>query len=343
MASPALLDFAALVTPVPGDEPAGSPVALTVRQKLDADRKETEPHPEDPSQGEIPRKVDWAGIARTTQELLAGKSKDLLLGARLTEALTRLHGFAGLRDGLHLLAELVAQCWDRLHPIPDEDEGMEVRAGPFNWMSDADRGARFPGVVRNVPLVLVAKEKYSWMDWKRAQEGKGPIPQEEFAKAAPADANAAEDLAQAVEELGRLDQALVERLGADAPGMMGLRQALEESQQLMAIVLRQHPQAAAPAPESPPDASGNGAAPTAPAAVALGGVASREEAYRQLAVIANTLERLEPHSPIPDLLRRAIQLGKMSFRDLVRELIRDPNQLAELRREFGIRESEPPA
>jgi type VI secretion system protein ImpA len=339
MASPALLDFAALVTPIPGDEPAGSPVALTDRQKLDAARKETEPHPEDPSQGEIPRKVDWAAISRTTQELLATKSKDLLLGARLTEALTRLHGFAGLRDGLHLLAELIAQSWDRLHPRPDEDEGMEVRAGQFHWLSDADRGARFPSVVRNVPLVRVDKESYSWHDWKRAQEGKGPIPQEEFAKAAPADAHVAEDLARAVEELNRLDQALVERLAADAPGMMGLRQALEECQQLMGIVLRQHPPAPAPEPSA---ASGNGTA-AAPAPAAAGNMASREEAYRQLAVIANTLERLEPHSPIPDLLRRAIQLGKMSFRDLVRELIRDPNQLAELRREFGIKEPEQPA
>ena len=341
MASPAFLDFAALVTPVPGDEPAGSPVALTVRQKLDADRKETEPHPTDPSQGEIPRKVDWAGIARTTRELLAAKSKDLLLGARLTEALTRLHGFAGLRDGLHLLAELIAQCWDRLHPTPDEDEGMEIRAGPFNWLSDADRGARFPSVVRNVPLVRVGDEKYSWQDWKRAQEGKGPIAQEEFGKAVPADANVADDLAQAVAELGRLDQALVERLGADAPGMMGLRQALDECQQLMAIVLRQQP---ASAPEAPgPSGNGTPAGVTTGAAGAAANVASRDEAYRQLAVIANTLERLEPHSPIPDLLRRAIQLGKMSFRDLARELIRDPNQLAELRREFGIKEPEQPA
>src|SRR5262245_55651184 len=128
MASPALLDFSALVLPVPSDDgPAGSPVPLTVRQKLDSARKETEPHPEDPSLGEIPKKADWSGIIRTGQDLLITKSKDLLLAARMTEAMTRLYGVVGLRDGLHLLYELTEQCWDRLHPTPEEGEGMEVR------------------------------------------------------------------------------------------------------------------------------------------------------------------------------------------------------------------------
>ena len=36
---------------------------------------------------------------------------------------------------------------------------MEIRAGPFHWLSDADRGARFPNTVRDVPLVAVNGEK----------------------------------------------------------------------------------------------------------------------------------------------------------------------------------------
>src|SRR5262245_27958264 len=128
MASSATLDVPALVAPIPGENPGGSPVGAADKQKLEAARKETEPHPDDPSQGEIPRKVDWGGIVRTTQDLLANKSKDLLLAARLTEALTKQHGFAGLRDGLRLLRELVEQAWDRIHPTPEVEEGetMEV-------------------------------------------------------------------------------------------------------------------------------------------------------------------------------------------------------------------------
>ena len=51
---------------------------------------------------------------------------------------------------------------------------------------------------------------------------------------------------------------------------------------------------------------------------------------------------MEPHSPIPDLLRRAVELGRMPFRRLITQLIRDPGQLAEVFREFGIKEGEDP-
>src|SRR5437773_1972609 len=105
MASPTTLDVAALLLPISGTDddgnpmPAGKPMPFTVRQKLDAARKEEETNPEDPTQGTIPKKADWPGIIRTTTELLTESGKDLLTAARLTEALARQHGFAGLRDG----------------------------------------------------------------------------------------------------------------------------------------------------------------------------------------------------------------------------------------------------
>ncbi|MCI0455880.1 MAG: type VI secretion system protein TssA [Gemmataceae bacterium] len=337
MASPALLDFSALVLPVPGDNgPAGRPVPLTVRQKLDLARKETEPHPDDPNLGEIAKKADWSGIIRSGQDLLTASSKDLLLAARMTEALTRLYGFAGLRDGLHLLCELSEKCWDHLHPAPEEGEGMEVRAGPFHWLSDTDKGARFPTTIRGVPLVRIGDTPLSLLDWKRAQEGQGGLTRADCDRAVPLSPEATEDVVQAQEELNRLDQLLAQgdRMGAEAPGLHGLREALDECRQLIDYVLRHM----APAPPLPGEAPPTGDGRPGPGG-SLAAVASREEAYRQLAQIASVLEQLEPHSPIPDLLRRAVELGRMPFRQLVRELVRDPSQLAELRREFGIREA----
>ena len=35
--------------------------------------------------------------------------------------------------------------------------------------------------------------------------------------------------------------------------------------------------------------------------------------------VADALARIEPHSPIPDLLRRAVELGRMPFRRLIKE------------------------
>ena len=52
-------------------------------------------------------------------------------------------------------------------------------------------------------------------------------------------------------------------------------------------------------------------------------VRTREDAYRQLIEIADFLGRLEPHSPVPYLLRRAVSWGGMSLEELLPELLSD--------------------
>ncbi len=83
----------------------------------------------------------WCGWP---EETLTETSKDLLVAARLTEGLTKEHGFGGLRDGLRLMRRLVTECWDRLNPAIESEDDLEVRAAPFYWLDEADRGARFP-------------------------------------------------------------------------------------------------------------------------------------------------------------------------------------------------------
>src|SRR5262245_35942232 len=45
---------------------------------------------------------DWRLVLRRGVEILAERSKDLEIVASMIEALVRLHGFAGLRDGVRL-------------------------------------------------------------------------------------------------------------------------------------------------------------------------------------------------------------------------------------------------
>ena len=47
---------------------------------------------------------------------------------------------------------------------------------------------------------------------------------------------------------------------------------------------------------------------------------------------------MEPHSPIPYLIKRAVSLGRLPFPSLMRQVIREPVVLTELNREFGIAE-----
>jgi type VI secretion system protein ImpA len=81
-------------------------------------------------------------------------------------------------------------------------------------------------------------------------------------------------------------------------------------------------------------AAGAPAGDGAPAA-AGGPVTSRDAAYRQLAEVAAALERLEPHSPVPYLIRRAVELRALRFPELVEELTKDSTVLAFLKREVG--------
>jgi type VI secretion system protein ImpA len=149
MASPDLLDFAALTAPLDGETPAGQPVPFDLRRRFEEARKEVDPDqfgPDDPMRPEVRKEADWPGIVDLAQETLAGTSKDLMVAARLTEALVQTAGFAGLRAGLRLLRLLIADCWDRLFP-DIEDGDLEVRATPFNWLDDS---ARLPGRQKRV-------------------------------------------------------------------------------------------------------------------------------------------------------------------------------------------------
>jgi len=96
-------------------------------------------------------------------------------------------------------------------------------------------------------------------------------------------------------------------------------------------------------PEAAP--SGDGEVASGGAATAAGALrpaVSRADAYRQLAQAAALLRQLEPHSPIPYLIQRAVELGSMPFPQLIRALIREQNVLTELNRELGIKEGGTP-
>src|SRR5262245_30775857 len=286
MSSPPILNCDELLNPIPGDQPQGNPLPFTARKQLDDFRKEINPAafaPDDPLRPEQPKYADWTGIIRLGQETLATASKDLLVAARMTEALVKEHGFAGLRDGLKLMRRLVAECWDRVYPSI-EDGDLEVRATPFNWLDDADRGARFPGSVRAVPLIFADGQRFGWQQWREVQdakpaatpeddEGARPkVTRETFDKVIAAMSRAecetlVDDLTASLEELRGLTEVLSTRLGELAPGMVEVRKAVFDCHTLAKQILTRKPAAiAAPAEEAPAEeASANNGAPAAEA------------------------------------------------------------------------------
>jgi type VI secretion system protein ImpA len=341
------LDVERLIAPIPGDDPAGVAVSFVVRQQLDEARKSVDPAsfaPDDPLRPEQFQPADWRGIIGRATDLLGASSKDLLLAARLLEAMLKVHGFGGLRDGLLLLRRLISECWDRLNP-PIEDGDLDVRAGPFNWLDDADRGARFPNSVRAAPIVVADGVEFGWIDWRKAQDAKDAEKSAAFERALqamprPACQDAVDNLDAALNELTVLTRDLTAKMGDSAPGLVQLRQALADCRTLAGMVLaRKGPApvaATAAEPAEPAAAGADAVAPAANGRAAPKAITTREDVYEQLATAANVLMQIEPHSPIPYLIRRAVELGKLPFPLLMKELVRDPNIITEMNRELGI-------
>ncbi len=350
------LDVAALTAPVPGDDPAGVPTPFPVRSQLDDARKEDDPSSfaaDDPMRPTEFKKADWGLIARVASDALRTQSKDLLLAARLTEAAVKRNGFVGLRDGLRLLRAMVTECWDRLVPKVDDPSDLDIRSAPFEWLDDADHGARFPATVRQVPLVVGDTGAFGWQDWKRAQDSKDRARYEAFEKAAqqtpPEKCRETLELLDAcAEEVAGLAKELADKLESLAPSLSGIRAAVTDSRALLAQVASRKGPAAAAGGDTTAAAAGD--APAAggagPDAAAAGGAvasprgATRDDVYRILADAARRLEELEPHSPIPYLVRRAVELGSMPFHEMIKSFVRDDNILTEMNRELGIK---PPA
>ena len=134
-----------------------------------------------------------------------------------------------------------------------------------------------------------------------------------------------DDLTESWQELDALAKELNGKMGQYAPGFTGLRQVVGECRALAQQILQRK----GPAPTDTADEAGGGEAGGGEGGRRGSGsflarqVGSRAQVYQQLAQTAALLEQLEPHSPIPYLIKRAVELGALSFPELMRQLIRD--------------------
>jgi type VI secretion system protein ImpA len=136
--------------------------------------------------------------------------------------------------------------------------------------------------------------------------------------------------------LNQLRELLEQRLGDDAPGLLNLRDAIDELRGLVADELSM-------LGVEPSPSGAESVITQATTESFLGNVAdlrecNREELYTLLDQTAERLRGMEPHSPIPYLVKRAVRLGRLPFPALMKQVIREEATLSELNREFGLAE-----
>ena len=130
MASKDVLDLTKLCSALAGDQPTGSDprsdtsarspyyavkdarnAARAIERKIMAGSTDVPP-------------PNWGPVRDLSVKIIAEQAKDLEIATYLIEALVRMQGFAGLRDGFRLARELVEQFWEALYPLPDEEEDV---------------------------------------------------------------------------------------------------------------------------------------------------------------------------------------------------------------------------
>jgi type VI secretion system protein ImpA len=340
MPSPSSIDIDALLQPIPGDDPSGVPLpGEPTRKKLDDFREDFDPadlDPSDPRRNDpsVERKTpNWQAVIDLGEETLKDASKSLLVAVRMTEALTMKVGVGGIRDGFRLLRRMAEEAWDRIQPKVEEPDDLEIRAGMYNWLDDPLHGALYPHKLRAVPLLFNGSTPISFVTC-RGQGGSPPeISSDQVSAAArAADSqkcqNLLDDAAEAVAEVNRLGDLLNEKMPDFAPSFYEVRKALEDCQTIAKWIHQENRGAGGG------EVTADGEVAPAAGGATAGGAVSRESAYRQLEAAADMLARVEPHSPVPYLVKRAVQLKDIKFPDLVEQLTKDANVLAFLKRDI---------
>ncbi len=345
-------DLGGLLAPVAPDSPCGESLRYEgTHDRIREARREDDARLSQGIYQSEPKRADWDAVESLCAEALATRSKDLQVAAWLTEAWLHRYGFAGVREGLRLLAALCESYWDELHPRP-EDGDLGGRVAPFEWLND-----KLPVRLKEVRLTdphTADVPAYSYADWEsaaeldhlskkdakaaQAAEARGRVSVKKFSTSLMLTESAFfaalyEDLFGASEACAALERLLDERCGREAPSLLNLRETLGAVGNFVADVLCSRPEAeggaAAPGEEmqyaEAPEDEGGHPWPSSP-------IRNRAEAYRRLSEVADYLLRTEPHSPTPYLVMRAVEWGGMSLQEVLQQIIRNDGEMQELNR-----------
>lgn len=362
----------ALLAPIPGAEPAGvsmryDPLYLGVAQAREEDDASL-------PMGEWERplkKADWKAVASACSQLLGKRSKDFQAAAWLCESWIHLHQLDGFNAAVDVLTGLVERFWDTAHPqIEDGDD--DARAASFIWMNEnlpltlklhvtlLHLPDRIPSSVSlaDWDQALIADNQKS-EDKKTGAAGANPLTREELTASASGKNLAAlialqSRLQIATAKWDALARLLDDKMRNNPPSVARVGEMLRRIERAATSLIDGRvpvqPVASTPVPPSTPsnqEQTMEAAAPRqedVPASQGLvlpsGPITSREDAYRMLEAVAAFLEKAEPHSPTPYLVKRAVTWGRMSLADLMQEVVREEGDITRYFSLLGIKSRE---
>ena len=382
MPTPDILSFETLLAPVSDDAPAGVNPRRSSALSAKFDKlkesfsaaialEKQEAMGDSPS---TPPAKSWGPLVGPASDLLARDGKDLEVANWLVQALVRVHGLIGLRDGSRLFHELVERYWDGLHPSPAAD-------GDGDGDDEDDEDERLLYVEKLQVQGVLAALRLAPIT---AAKGGGPFSYDAYARAnraamAPGNEDAAaagrqqkekilaaaresgadfyrtllEDIGLTQTHLDGLESLLMEKTGSSSMVLGKLRDTFGEIASAIRDISRDviPPEVVAEAAgdgggagAAPGGAAGDGGGPAVAGFRVSGGNAAqnREAALRTLSDIAAFFKATEPHSTIGYTLETLVTRARMPLPKLLEDLIPDEATRTAILTTAGIRLPPPP-
>jgi len=305
--------FEALAAPVDPINPTGLPARATsvYRAIIEARQGDEDVQPRGVWQRQ-PKRSDWPHVSNLAAGALRSQGKDLQLAAWLCESQVHEHGFPALAPCLLLVHTLCDRYWTTLHPQLDNDNA-DARANILGWLDQ-----KLTPTLRQAPLLTMEDGRaHTWADLEHATPDHGGHDTADTALQSLPTAMLSERitaLEDAHEAIILVHRSFDAHPGASTPRLSAL------ADQVDAILTRLYAEQQA---RTPPPADKPIEPPPAPSpanSTEPPQFRDRADAYACLAAAAAYLAHLEPHSPTPYLIKRAVEWGNMNTGALYQEL-----------------------
>lgn len=304
------------------------------------------------------KSANWSEVEKICLDILQTKSKDLQVASWLIEAWISLYNMPGLKQGFNVLLQLSQKYWDTAFPALDPQD-LDFRTAPYNWINEK-LSIRFNKIEVTAPdeadLLSYSYSTYIDIEKNGGISISSSPPQQDFSfhregfekslKATKDDffVKFKTEGEETLELIKNLQSFLDGKLGTESPSLYHAQEKIKDliafCEQTLAARHQPHEdvsvqlEATINNTDSPTDTTTSfSEGTTAHVDMVMN---SRSDAYNIINKAADYLEKLDPHSPSPHLIKRAVRWGNLDLKELLQEMVKDPSSLEDLKHLLGM-------